>query len=457
MSQTTQHWQQLDAKHHLHPFSDLKGMHEAKSTRVISKAEGVYIYDNDGNKILDGMSGLWCVNMGYGQESIIEAAHAQMHELPYYNSFFGTTHPPAAELTALLAEVAPAHMNQVFFTSGGSEANDTVVRMVRHYWATLGQADKSIIISRDNAYHGSTMAGASLGGMQYMHAQGGLPIPDIVHIREPYAFAACVEAGGEIDRNAFGLEAAKALADKIDELGENRVAAFIAEPIQGAGGVIIPPDSYWPEIQRICHERNILLILDEVICGFGRTGEWFGSTYYDIEPDLMPIAKGLSSGYLPIGGVMVADRVAEVLMRKNEEFNHGFTYSGHPVCAAAAIANIRLMQSENIVERVRDKTGPYLAKQWQTLSDHPLVGEARSLGMLGALEIVADKKTLKRFDDSRATDLCRDFCFDNGLVMRALSGKMIIAPPLIINEAEIEELVSKARLCLDLTVEAIGL
>lgn len=457
MSQTTQHWQQLDAKHHLHPFSDLKGMKEAKSTRVISKAEGVYIYDNDGNKILDGMSGLWCVNMGYGQESIIEAAHAQMHELPYYNSFFGTTHPPAAELTALLSEVAPGHMNQVFFTSGGSEANDTVVRMVRHYWATRGQADKSIIISRENAYHGSTMAGASLGGMQDMHAQGGLPIPDIVHIREPYAFAACVEAGGEIDRNAFGLEAAKALADKIDELGENHVAAFIAEPIQGAGGIIIPPDTYWPEIQRICRERNILLIADEVICGFGRTGEWFGSDYYAIKPDLMPIAKGLSSGYLPIGGVMVSDRVAEVLMHKNEEFNHGFTYSGHPVCAAAAIANIRLMRSENIVERVRDKTGPYLTKQWQTLSDHPLVGEARSLGMLGALEIVADKKSLKRFDDNSATGLCRDFCFDNGLVMRALPGKMIIAPPLIINETEIDELVSKARLCLDLTAEAIGL
>ncbi len=458
MNKNTQHWQQLDAKHHLHPFSDLKSMQQAASTRVISRAEGVYIYDSDDNKILDAMSGLWCVSMGYGQESIIEAVHAQMHELPYYNSFFKTTHPPAAELTALLAEVAPEHMNQVFFTSGGSEANDTIVRMVRHYWAIKGQPQKSVIISRENAYHGSTMAGASLGGMSYMHAQGGLPIPDIVHIQEPYAFDACVAAGSEIDRNAFGLKAAQALAEKIDELGENRVAAFIAEPIQGAGGVIIPPDSYWPEIQRICRERNILLIADEVICGFGRTGEWFGSDLFNIEPDFMTIAKGLSSGYLPIGGVMVADRVADVLMQHDDDFNHGFTYSGHPACAAAAIANIKLMQSENIVEQVRDKTGPYLAKQWQTLSDHPLVGEARSAGMMGALEIVSDKEKFQRFENSgEVTGICRDFCFNNGLVMRPVGNKMIIAPPLICTEGEIDELLTKARLCLDLTAEAINL
>jgi putrescine aminotransferase len=457
MTQSTQRWQQLDASHHLHPFSDLKEMRETAKTRVISKAKGVYIYDSDGNKILDAMSGLWCVNMGYGQKHIIETAYAQMHELPYYNSFFGTTHPPAAELTALLAEIAPAHMNQAFFTSGGSEANDTVVRMARHYWETLGQASKSIIISRENAYHGSTMAGASLGGMAYMHAQGGLPIPGIVHIKQPYAFNECVKAGAEIDRAAFGLEAARALEEKIDELGEDRVAAFIAEPIQGAGGVIIPPDTYWPEIQRICKRRNILLVVDEVICGFGRTGEWFGSTYYGIEPDLMPIAKGMSSGYLPIGGVMVADRVADVLMQENVEFAHGFTYSGHPVCAAAAIANIQLMQSENIIERVRNVTAPYLAKKWQTLSDHPLVGEARTLGILGALEIVENKATYKRFEDSNAaTSICRSFCFENGLVMRAVTDKMIIAPPLVISESEIDELVEKAWRCLDLTAKAIA-
>jgi len=457
MSNRTQTWQQLDAQHHLHPFSDLRQMREQAKTRVIEKAHGVYIYDSDGVKILDAMSGLWCVNMGYGQQSLIDAAASQFQELPYYNSFFKTTHPPVVELSSLLAEIAPDHINQFYFTGSGSEANDTVVRMVRHYWATLGQPDKSVIISRQNAYHGSTMAGASLGGMAYMHAQGGLPIPDIVHIDQPYVFEACVQVGKAIDENAFGLQAAQALEAKIDELGEGRVAAFIAEPIQGAGGVIIPPESYWPEIQRICKARNILLIADEVITGFGRSGEWFASTYYGIEPDLVSIAKGLSSAYLPIGGVMVSDRVSDVLLQADTEFSHGFTYSGHPVCAAVAVANIRLMQETNIVEQVRSHTAPYLATQWQALIDHPLVGEARCLGMLAAVELVKDKAGYQRFDKvGKVGEICRDFCFANGLVMRAVGDKMIIAPPLIMSEAEIDELMEKVTLCLNLTAEAIN-
>jgi len=456
MNESTRHWQQLDADHHLHPFSDLKAMRENAKTRVIEKAEGVYIIDSDGNRILDAMSGLWCVNMGYGQKDLIAAAAHQIKELPYYNAFFETTHPPVVELSRLLAEVAPPKINQVFFTGSGSEANDTVIRMVRHYWATLGKPEKTVIISRENAYHGSTVAAASLGGMTSMHAQGGLPIPDIEHIKQPYYYEACVEAGEAIDSDEFGRVTAQTLADKIAELGEDRIAAFIAEPIQGAGGVIIPPQSYWPEIQRICKEHNILLVADEVICGFGRTGEWFGSDYYQIEPDFMPIAKGLSSAYLPIGGVLVSDRVANVLMLKNIEFAHGFTYSGHPVCAAVAAANIKLMQSENIVERVRNHTAKYFKEKWQTLGDHPLVGEARSLGMLAALELVEDKANFKRFEHGdKIAAICRDFCFENGLIMRAVGEKMIAAPPLVISDEEIDELVEKAWRCLDLTAEAI--
>lgn len=458
MRETTQRWQQLDASHHLHPFSDLKEMQEAASTRVIERAQGVYIYDSEGNKILDGMSGLWCVNMGYGHQELIDAAHAQIQQLPYYNSFFRTTHPPVAELSELLAEVTPPQFNHTFFTGSGSEANDTVIRMVRQYWVNLGQAGKSTIISRENAYHGSTMAGASLGGMKSMHAEVGLPIPGIEHIAQPYVYEASVEAGSAVDPEEVGRAAAQALEDKIDELGEGKVGAFIAEPIQGAGGVIIPPDNYWPLIQEICKARNILLIADEVICGFGRTGEWFGSNYYAIEADLMPIAKGLSSGYLPIAAVLVSDRVADVLLHKNTEFAHGFTYSGHPVCAAVAVANIKLMQSMNIVKQVHENTAPYLAKKWQSLASHPLVGEARCLGMLGALELVEDKANFKRFDAERKVGtICRDACIDNGIVMRAVGDKMVISPPLIIGYAEIDELHEKVLASLDQTAETLGL
>jgi putrescine aminotransferase len=326
--------------------------------------------------------------------------------------------------------------------------------MVRHYWSSLGRPEKSVIISRQNAYHGSTMAGASLGGMKPMHAQGGLPIPGIVHIEQPYWY----DNGRDLTPDEYGVKAARALAAKIDELGEDRVAAFIAEPIQGAGGVIIPPQTYWPEVKRILAERDILLIVDEVICGFGRTGQWFGSDTYGLEPDLMPMAKGMSSGYLPIGGVMVADRVAEVLIELGGEFNHGFTYSGHPTCAAVAARNIRILQDEKIVEHVREVAAPHLARRWAELADHPIVGEARSKGLVAALELVADKDRRGRFPEPGKTGtLCRDHCFDNGIIMRAVRDTMIIAPPLVITPAQIDELVELARTCLDLTARDKGI
>lgn len=437
--------QRSDAAHHLHPFSD-NGQLAERGTRIISQAEGVYLTDGEGKRLLDGMAGLWCVNLGYGRQELIEAATTQMRELPYYNSFFQCTTPPAIELAELIGEISPAHMNHVFFTGSGSEANDTVIRMVRHYWCTLGHENKNIIISRHNAYHGSTMAGASLSGMAPMHAQGGLPIPNIVHIEQPYWFG---EGQGE-DPQKFGLRIAQKLDEKICELGVDRVAAFIAEPIQGAGGVIVPPDSYWPEIQRICDSHGILLVSDEVICGFGRLGQWFGADYYGITPDLMPIAKGLSSGYLPIGGVIVADRVADVLKTKGGEFNHGFTYSGHPVCAAVAAANLRILRDEKIIEYVRDEIGPYLQNAWRTLGDHPLVGEVRGAGLLAALELVASKEPLQLFEDGGAVGaIARDLAIEHGLVMRSVGSKMIISPPLVITKAEVDELIEKARATLD--------
>jgi len=449
-SQTLQ-WQALSRDHHLPPFTDYKALN-AKGTRVITRAEGVYLQDSEGHRILDAMAGLWCVNLGYGREELVEAATRQMRELPYYNLFFQTAHPPAIALAKAIADIAPEGMNHVFFTGSGSEANDTVLRMVRHYWAIKGQPAKKVVIGRWNGYHGSTIAGASLGGMKAMHDQGDGPIPGIEHIDQPYWYG----EGGELEPEEFGVRVAEQLEQKIREVGEDRVASFIAEPIQGAGGVIIPPDSYWPKIKEILARYDILLVADEVICGFGRTGEWFGSDYYGLEPDLMPIAKGLTSGYIPMGGVVVRDKVVQTL-NEGGEFYHGFTYSGHPVAAAVALENIRILREERIVEQVKAKTAPYLQSRWRELAEHPLVGEARGVGMLGALELVKNKKTRERFAASGVGMLCREHCFRNGLVMRAVGDTMIISPPLVINEEQIDELIDKARLCLDATArEALG-
>ena len=450
-SYNTQQLQDIDGQHHIHPFTDHKALME-KGTRIITRADGVYLWDSDGNKILDGMAGLWCVNVGYGRQELVDAATDQMQELPYYNNFFQTTHPPAIELSKALVDISPSQFNHVFFTNSGSEANDTVVRMVRHFWALEGKPEKTVIISRENAYHGSTVAGSSLGGMKGMHAQGGI-LHDIEHIVQPYWY----RSGSEMDPEEFGLKTAQALEIRIKEIGEDRVAAFIAEPVQGAGGVIIPPVSYWPEIQRICKKYGILLIADEVICGFGRLGEWFGSEYFDIEADLMPIAKGLSSGYLPIGGLMVGDRVTETVINKGSDFNHGFTYSGHPAACAVALENIRILKDEKIIEKAKNELSPYLQKKWLALGDHPMVGEARGVGMVGALELVKDKNTKTSYSsDQNVGTICRDFCFNNGLIMRAVGDAMIICPPLVISYSEINELIEKAKLCLDLTWEKIN-
>ena len=448
---STAEWQALDAAHYIHPFTDHAAL-SRKGTRLISRAEGVYLYESDGRRILDGMSGLWCVNLGYGRRELADAAYRQLLELPYYNSFFQVAHPPAIELARLLVEVTPPQFKHVFFTGSGSEANDTVVRTVRRYWDVMGQPQRTFIISRANAYHGSTIAGASLGGMALMHAQGGLPIPGIAHIRQPYWYG----EGGEYSADEFGAIAAQALEQKIIEIGPERVGAFIGEPIQGAGGVIVPPATYWPEVQNIVERYGILLIADEVICGFGRTGRWFGSEYFGIRADLMPIAKGMSSGYLPIGGVMVGDRVAEALLERGGEFHHGFTYSGHPAACAVACAAINILREERIVERVRDDVGPYLQKRWRELADHPLVGEARIVGLIGALELVADKVKRAFFaDPGTVGTLCRDLCIQNGLVMRAVRDTMIIAPPLVITHAQIDELIEKARKSLDMTLDLL--
>ncbi|MDD7969607.1 aspartate aminotransferase family protein [Roseinatronobacter alkalisoli] len=440
--------QALDAAHHMHPFTANTALGK-KGARIITHAEGVRLTDSDGAELIDGMAGLWCVNIGYGRHELAEAAARQMRELPYYNTFFQTTHVPALQLAAKLAELAPGDLNHVFFAGSGSEANDTNIRMVRQYWALKGQPERRTIIARHNGYHGSTMGGGSLGGMAGMHAQGGLPIPGIVHIDQPYWYG----EGGDMTPADFGLARARQLEEKIIELGAENVAAFIAEPVQGAGGVIIPPETYWPEIQRIVDKYGILLIADEVITGFGRTGYWFGSQSYGIRPHIMTIAKGLSSGYQPIGGSIICDEVAQTIGQ--DEFNHGYTYSGHPVAAAVALENLRILQEEDIIDRVRTHTAPHLAQAWGSLADHPLVGEAVSRGMMASLALTPDKASRARFaaDAGTVGYICREYSFGNNLVMRHVGDRMIIAPPLVISAADIDELVIRARKTLDQTLD----
>ncbi|MGE0349094.1 aspartate aminotransferase family protein [Hydrogenophaga sp.] len=448
--------QALDSAHFIHPFTD-HGDLATRGSRVITHAENIYVWDSEGHKILDAMSGLWCVNAGYGRKELADAAYQQMMTLPFYNTFFQTTNVPAVQLATKLAALAPEvggrKFEHVFFSSSGSESNDTNVRMVRRYWDLLGQPQRKVIISRNNAYHGSTMAGASLGGMSGMHAQGDLPIPGIEHIEQPYHFENALPGESEAD---FGLRAARWLDEKILSIGANKVAAFIAEPVQGAGGVIIPPSTYWPEIQRIVDKHGILLISDEVICAFGRLGHWFAYEKFGMRPDLVTFAKGVTSGYIPLGGVMVGDRVARVLIDKGGEFNHGYTYSGHPVACAVALANIELMEREKLVERVKDDTGPYLAECFEELRHHPLVGTAQACGFVAGLLLVKNKATNEQFDpDLGVGMMCRAHCFRHGLIMRAVGERMIIAPPLVMTRTQIDEMMVLIRTCLDATVDEL--
>ncbi|TDI63214.1 MAG: aspartate aminotransferase family protein [Alphaproteobacteria bacterium] len=452
-NRNTEIWQQLDRDHHIHPFTDPAQLN-AKGTRVITRAEGSYIWDSEGNKILDGMAGLWCVNVGYGRRELIEAASQQMKQLPYNNTFFQTSSPPQIELGRLLSEVTPEGFDHFFYSSSGSEANDTVVRFVRHYWEVLGKPTKKVIISRHNAYHGSTLAATSLGGMKYMHDMGGSLLPGFEHINQPHWYL----EGGDLSEEEFGLARARELEGKINDLGPENVAAFMAEPIQGAGGVIVPPDSYWPEIQRICAKYDILLAADEVICGFGRTGNWFGSETLGISPDIITMAKGMSSGYLPISAVALHQRMADVLIAGGE-INHGYTYSGHPVACAVAIANINFIRDHGLVEKVRESTGPYLQAGFRQLAErHPLIGEVRGIGLICAIQLVKDKDQKLLFAKEDEVGIrCRNHCFENNLIMRAVDQSMVMSPPLTISKSEIDELLQKAEHCLDLTASDLGL
>ncbi|MGC6518306.1 MAG: aminotransferase [Candidatus Puniceispirillaceae bacterium] len=450
-SLSTSEWQALEAAHHMPPFSDYKSLHQ-QGTRMITHANGHYIYDSDGGKILDAMAGLWCVNVGYGRDELVNAAAEQMRTLPYYNAFFKTSHPCVSLLSERLASLAPEGLNHVFYANSGSEANDTIIRMVRHFWALEGKPEKRLIIGRDYGYHGSTILAASMGGMAGMHEQAAKE-PDFAHIKPPYGFL----YQGNQSEEMFAKTAASWLEEAIIQHGADKIAAFIAEPIQGAGGVIIPPEGYFAHIQEICRKYDILFIADEVITGFGRTGQWFASQTMDLRPDMMTLAKGLTSGYVPMSAVMVGDRVFEALKEKGGEFYHGFTYSGHPVAAAVALANLDIIEKEGLIDKVRNETGPYLAKALAPLRDHCLVGEVRTYGLLACIELVADKTGPVLFENTGQTaEIARDFAIASGLMVRAVRDGMILSPPLTFEASDIDEVVQKLTLALDKTAMQLG-
>lgn len=443
---------EFDTHHHLHPFSSVKSLREG-GIRVITKADGPYIWDSEGNKILDGMAGLWTTNVGYGRKELAKAAHDQMVELPYYNTFFRTSHPAAIQLAKKLTDLAPSNLNNVFYGSSGSESNDTAIRLMRHYWVLKGQPKRRIIIGRKNGYHGSTIAAGSMGGMSHIHQHSYPVYEGFRHVMDPCWYTDSFP--GETPEE-LGLRAARAVEDEILRNGPENVAAFVGEPVQGAGGVKIAPSTYWPEIQKIVDKYGILFLSDEVITGFGRLGAWFGCLHYGTRPHLITFAKAVTSGYFPLSGVLVDDGIVEALASSDDDFNHGYTYSGHPAACAVGLKNLEIIETEDLVGRVKNTNAARFAKMMQKYKDHPLVGEARSIGMMGALELVANKKTRSRFaDPGRVGLICRNHFIGNGFIMRAVYDTMICAPPLTWTEAEFQEAEKVIGKALDLTLNDV--
>ena len=447
----TKHWQAIDAAHHIHPFSDTAALNK-EGARVITRADGVYLWDSNGNKIIDGMSGLWCVQVGYGNKELAEAGYEALKTLPYYNHFFKTTNPYTAELADKLAKLLPEGHEHVLFASSGSEANDSALKLIRYYWNLKKKPHKKIHLSRELAYHGVTMAAASLSGLTPMHPQFDLPLPGFEKVPTPYWYGSKATYG-DITPEELGRKVAEQLEKKILELGADNVASFSAEPVHGAGGVIFPPPGYWEEINRICKKHDILLHTDEVITGFGRTGEWFGSITYGIKPDIMTMAKGLSSGYQPISAISLGERMGDAIVHANEELVHGYTYSGHPVASAVALKNLEVMDRDKMVPRVKNDIGPYMQRRLrETFESHPLVGEVRGIGLLAAIELVADKAKREFFPNVGDVGThCRNYCFKSGLISRAIRDTMVLAPPFIISESEVEEIIAKLKAAIDNT------
>jgi 4-aminobutyrate---pyruvate transaminase len=432
----------------IHPYTNLKA-HETEGPLVITGGDGVFVRGEDGKQYLEGLAGLWCVSLGFSERRLAEAAYRQMLKLPFYHTFAHKATDIGIELAEKLLSIAPVPMTKVFFVNSGSEANDTVVKLIWYYNNAIGRPRKKKIISRTKAYHGVTVASASLTGLANNHRDFDLPIDRILHVECPHFYRFGLP--GETEE-AFASRMADSLEQRILSEGPETVAAFIAEPIMGAGGVLLPPATYWEKIQAVLGKYDILLIADEVICGFGRTGEMWGTVTYGLKPDMITCAKSLSSGYLPIGAVMVSEAIYGALVKQSEKigvFSHGFTYSGHPVTSAVALETLKIYEQDDTLSHVR-RMAPRMQAGLRRFASHPLVGEVRGIGLIGAVELVRDKATKAPFDAAEAVGpFLAKRGHHHGLILRALGDSIAFCPPLIINEAEIDLMLGRFALALD--------
>ena len=440
----------------LHPYTD-PGQHAATGPVVMSRGDGIYVIDDQGRRYLEGMSGLWCASLGFSEQRLIDAATQQMQKLPYYQLFNGRSTEPAIELAdRLLALAAPLGMDKALFANSGSEANDQAVKLIWYYFNALGQPNKKKIIGRVRGYHGVTVMAGSLTGLPANHADFDLPVDRVLRTDSPSHYHCGLPGESEsafVDRLVGNLEAL------IAREGADTIAAFIAEPVQGAGGVIVPPLDYFPRIQAVLQRHGILLVDDEVICGFGRTGQMFGAQTFGIRPDIMTVAKALSSAYQPISATLMSRKIFEGVAagsRKNGMFAHGVTYAGHPVCAAVANETLKLYAERDIVGQVQ-RLAPQFQRRLQALADHPLIGQARGVGLIGALELVQDKASRQPFDVASAIGpRIQAAALERGLIVRALRDAVAVCPPLIITPVQIDELFDKLTAALDAVAQEVS-
>jgi 4-aminobutyrate--pyruvate transaminase len=439
-----------DIAYHLHPYTNAV-RHEAEGPLVMARGEGIYVYDEDGKEYIEGLAGLWCASLGFGEERLVEAAARQMRKLPYYHSFGHRVPDVVVDLAERLVKMAPVPMSHAFFCNSGSEANDTVIKLVWYYNNALGRPNKKKIIARLRGYHGVTVAAASLTGLPNNHRDFDLPIANILHTDCPHHYRGAEPGESE---EAFAGRCAANLEKLILAEGPDTIAAFIAEPVMGAGGVIVPPKTYFEKIQAILRKYDILFIADEVICGFGRTGNMFGTETFGLKPDIMTVAKALSASYLPISGVIINEKLYKAIRDNTGKigtFGHGYTYSGHPVSAAVALETLKIYEERDIMSQVR-RVAPALQNGLRRFADHPLVGEVRGVGLVAAVELVKDKKTKEPFDPKlQVGPSLAQRAQDHGLLVRPLADSIAFCPPLIISEAQIGEVLTRFSRALDET------